>query len=248
MTIAGSAVMVCPLTYPTTKLQGIITMVRRTKEDAEATRNSLLDAAEHVFYEKGVSRASLGDIAQAAGTTRGAIYWHFKDKVDLFNAMMDRVTLPLELACSVNSVAPSDFGGLPLPPLPPLQRLRGAIQAILRAVVHDARARRVFEIAMYKVEYVQELSAVRDRHIEACTGFRNKLQEDLAQAVQAENLTLAIPLDVAALGLWAVFDGLLQGWILGRGCFDLLQVGQQTVDVYLLGLGFDLTPDSAPRR
>ena len=71
-------------------------MARRTKEDADATRNSLLDAAERVFYEKGVSRASLSDIAQAAGATRGAIYWHFKDKVALFNAMMDRVTHPLE--------------------------------------------------------------------------------------------------------------------------------------------------------
>ena len=71
-------------------------MARRTKEDAIATRNGLIDAAELVFREKGVSRASLSDIAQAAGATRGAIYWHFKDKVDLFGAMMDRVTLPLE--------------------------------------------------------------------------------------------------------------------------------------------------------
>ena len=65
-------------------------MARRTKEDAEATRNALLDAAERVFYDKGVSRASLDDIAREAGTTRGAIYWHFKDKADLFNAMMER--------------------------------------------------------------------------------------------------------------------------------------------------------------
>ncbi|RYF05987.1 MAG: TetR family transcriptional regulator, partial [Comamonadaceae bacterium] len=32
-------------------------MARRTKEDADATRNNLLDAAELVFYEKGVARA-----------------------------------------------------------------------------------------------------------------------------------------------------------------------------------------------
>ena len=44
-------------------------MVRRTKEDADATRNSLLDAAERVFYEKGVARASLSEIARAAGAT-----------------------------------------------------------------------------------------------------------------------------------------------------------------------------------
>eukprot|EP01031_Cornospumella_fuschlensis_P049721 gene49721-60863_t len=65
-------------------------------EDALATRNSLLDAAELLFQAQGVSRTSLNDIAKHAGTTRGAIYWHFKDKADLFNAMMERVTLPLE--------------------------------------------------------------------------------------------------------------------------------------------------------
>ena len=65
-------------------------MVRRTKEDALATRSSLLDAAELLFQAQGVSRTSLADIAREAGTTRGAIYWHFKDKADLFNAMMER--------------------------------------------------------------------------------------------------------------------------------------------------------------
>lgn len=215
-------------------------MARRTKEDAEATRSSLLDAAERVFYDKGVSRASLADIAQAAGATRGAVYWHFKDKVDLFGAMLDRVTLPLEHA----------YG--PAGAQAPLQRLRSATLGVLQAVVHDERARRVFEIAMYKVEYAQELSAVRDRHIEACGGFRCKLQEDLAAAAQAQGLVLAMPVDVAALGLWALFDGLLQGWMLGRGGFDLLAVGQTTMDAYLRGLGFDLVracdnPQLAPR-
>ena len=71
-------------------------MVRRTKEEALETRNLLLDVAERVFNEKGVSRTSLADIAEAAGLTRGAIYWHFKNKSDLFDAMMERVTLPLE--------------------------------------------------------------------------------------------------------------------------------------------------------
>ena len=60
-------------------------MVRRTKADAEATRLSLLDAAEQLFQARGVSRTSLNDIATAAGTTRGAIYWHFKDKADLLS-------------------------------------------------------------------------------------------------------------------------------------------------------------------
>ena len=71
-------------------------MARRTKEEAQETRARLLDAAEHVFHEKGVAHASLEDIAAAAEVTRGAVYWHFKDKAELFDAMMQRVVLPME--------------------------------------------------------------------------------------------------------------------------------------------------------
>src|ERR1700688_3142706 len=71
-------------------------MVRRTKEEALETRNRILDTAEQVFVEKGVSNTSLAQLAEAAGVTRGAIYWHFKNKADLFDAMMSRVVLPME--------------------------------------------------------------------------------------------------------------------------------------------------------
>ncbi|WP_291742772.1 TetR family transcriptional regulator, partial [Limnobacter sp. UBA1615] len=69
-------------------------MVRKTKEEAQETRNLILDTAEAVFSEKGVSRTTLNDIAKAADLTRGAIYWHFKNKADLFDAMFQRAILP----------------------------------------------------------------------------------------------------------------------------------------------------------
>ena len=62
-------------------------MARRTKEEAEQTRNAVLTAASQVFLERGVARATLEEVAQAAGVTRGAVYWHFRDKVDLFLAI-----------------------------------------------------------------------------------------------------------------------------------------------------------------
>ncbi|XLM21039.1 TetR family transcriptional regulator, partial [Chromobacterium piscinae] len=56
------------------------------------TRQQLLDAAERLFSERGVSRTTLADIAAAAGLTRGAVYWHFQNKLDLYRAMLARVT------------------------------------------------------------------------------------------------------------------------------------------------------------
>lgn len=61
------------------------------REKAVATREALLDAAEKVFYEHGVARARLEDIAATAGMTRGAVYWHFKDKTDILTALLMRL-------------------------------------------------------------------------------------------------------------------------------------------------------------
>src|SRR5882757_7288734 len=66
-------------------------MARRTKAEAEETRQKILDAAERLFFIDGVSRTSLEHIATAAGVTRGAIYWHFKNKLELFEALHERV-------------------------------------------------------------------------------------------------------------------------------------------------------------
>jgi len=71
-------------------------MARSTKEEALETRARILDAAERVFHAQGVSHTSLADVAKAADVTRGAIYWHFKNKSDLFDAMCERVRLPME--------------------------------------------------------------------------------------------------------------------------------------------------------
>ena len=68
--------------------------MRRTKEEAENTRTAILTAAELLFFAKGVSHTSLEQIARHAGVTRGAVYWHFKNKAHLFHEMLNQVRLP----------------------------------------------------------------------------------------------------------------------------------------------------------
>ncbi|WP_179190153.1 TetR family transcriptional regulator [Hydrogenophaga sp. IBVHS1] len=206
-------------------------MVRRTKTEALETRNSLLDAAEHLFQARGVSRTSLNDIATEAGTTRGAIYWHFKDKADLFNAMMERVTMPLECSLANTVQATAD----------PLLALRDAMLSALRQTATDEQTRRVFEVATHKVEYVTEMQAVRDRHLRVRNECMTMTKEALGQAVKREHLALPMPLSTAALGLHVMMDGLIQNWLLDPQAFDLVQSGRDTVDAYLAGLGFELS-------
>lgn len=218
-------------------------MVRRTKADALATRNSLLDAAEHLFAERGVSRTSLNDIALAAGTTRGAIYWHFEDKAALFNAMMERVTLPLEdtLACAGQASADDK-------PTAPLDRMRSAFLNALHKTVHDAQTRRVFDIATHKVEYVEEMLDVRDRHLKARDDCVAMTRAGLLQAARLGEVKLPMPAITAAHGLHALIDGLIQNWLLAPEAFDLELAGRQTFDAFLVGLGFRPAAARAPRR
>jgi TetR/AcrR family transcriptional regulator, acrAB operon repressor len=205
-------------------------MARRSKEDALVTRNSLLDAAERVFLAQGVAGTSLNDIALEAGTTRGAIYWHFRDKADLFNAMMDRVVMPLQ--CALESVQ-EPAGGDPLP------RLKKAVRSALRQTVEDPQTRRVFEVATHKVEYVDSLCAVRERHRATRDRAVGQFRQVLLHSAQLRGLRLAIPAATGAQGLHALIDGLIQNWLLDPGSFDLETVGSRTIDAYLRGLGLE---------
>lgn len=63
-------------------------MVRKTKEETENTRAQILQAALDCFYEKGFSKTSFDDIAERIDMTKGAVYWHFKDKAELLVALM----------------------------------------------------------------------------------------------------------------------------------------------------------------
>jgi len=149
-------------------------MARRTKEEAQETRNRILDTAERVFLKSGVSRTSLDDIAEATGVTRGAIYWHFKNKADLFEAMMERVSLPME---DMQAHADDDLEN-------PLDYVRGCALRVLEHVTSDPQSRRVQEICHFKVEYVGEMEQLRARHVECRTNALALVERGLRSAAK----------------------------------------------------------------
>ncbi|ART58299.1 TetR family transcriptional regulator [Acidovorax carolinensis] len=209
-------------------------MARRTKADAQTTRNNLLDAAEQLFQSRGVSHTSLNDIAVAAGTTRGAIYWHFKDKADLFNAMMERVTLPLERTLVVAYVEHATD---------PVAEIRRAMMEALRLIATDAQTRRVLQIATHQVEYTADMGAVLERHLSVHDGCVARNHVALERAFAARRQPPPVALDCAARGLQVLVEGLVHQWLLNPAAFDLLANGRAALTVYLAGLGLQ---DSAP--
>jgi TetR/AcrR family acrAB operon transcriptional repressor len=212
-------------------------MVRRTKEEALETRSRILDAAEEVFHAKGVAHSGLEDIATAAKVTRGAIYWHFKDKAELFDAMMQRVVLPAEEMLERAGRDSEDD---------PLELLRRATVEVLVRTARDKRMQRVFEIAYHKCEYVGDAVGVRSRHIASQNECVSTIEAGFRECVEGGHLPSSVNPRVAAIGAMSLVSGLIANWVLEPTSFPLGRHAESLVDIYFRGLAS--TPAKAARR
>lgn len=109
--------------------------MKKTKEEAEVTRLSLIHSALAIFAEHGPSATNLSDVAKSAGMTRGAIYWHFKDKWDLLDAVLSHFTTPVN---TLNMAGPA------AEQLNPLGDLRAMVVDLLKNVAVNETYRQVF--------------------------------------------------------------------------------------------------------
>ncbi|WP_194846533.1 TetR/AcrR family transcriptional regulator [Mumia zhuanghuii] len=62
----------------------------RREQYSDETREALLTTATSMFAERGFAKTALSEVASAAHVTRGAVYHHFKDKKDLYRAVLER--------------------------------------------------------------------------------------------------------------------------------------------------------------
>lgn len=211
-------------------------MARRTKEEALATRDSILDAAERVFHDKGVANASLEEIAAAAQVTRGAIYWHFKDKAELFDAMMQRVVLPVDEMLERADCCGAD----------PLELLRRSAIDVLLRTARDAQMQRVFDIAYHKCEYVDDGSGVRERHVASQKECLATIEAGFRACVAGGQLPAGVDPRTAAVGALSLVSGVIAAWVLAPKSFSLERHAEALVDIYFRGLA--TTPHSAVRK
>ncbi|GGY77945.1 TetR family transcriptional regulator [Cellvibrio zantedeschiae] len=202
-------------------------MARKTKEDAIETRNQLLDAAEKVFFEKGFGQTSLMDIAEAAGLSRGAIYWHFKNKSDLLEAMADRVRLPLENltdACADQN-EPN-----------PLGKLRDFWIQVLRDTTRNPRRKRVLSILLFKCELNSEAKQLEIRRQTASLEYLQDIEQCLKNAIDKGQLPTNLNVHQAAIANHALITGLISNWLFLPGSFDLDNYAEVMIDSYLFML------------
>ncbi|ASY64894.1 Transcription repressor of multidrug efflux pump acrAB operon, TetR (AcrR) family [Sinorhizobium sojae CCBAU 05684] len=193
--------------------------MRRTKADAEATRKKILNAAEHIFYEKGVSNTTLEEVASEAGVTRGAIYWHFANKTDLFLALYEAVPLPHEdmIARDIETEA---FDTLAI--------VEGATGDWLETLARDEQRQRILSI-MLRCDYDHAMSAVLAKQREIDERHNAMLELAFSRAWERGQLQDRWTPASAVRALHWMMMGLCTDWLLFGRSFDLVAEGHETL-------------------
>jgi TetR/AcrR family acrAB operon transcriptional repressor len=202
-------------------------MGRKTKAQAADTRERLLDAAERVFLAQGVAKTSLTTVAAAAGVTRGAVYWHFNDKADLFAALCQRATLPLDAIVGQAEAEPQDD---------PLGAVHTLAVATLTRLASDARTQAVFEVVFHRAELTGELAAIGARQERDRGAGQASVQALFEQAVRSGRLPADTDTDLAARLLQASVSGIMRAWVLDKAAYDLAARAPSLVETMLAGV------------
>jgi len=205
-------------------------MARKTQEDALVTRERILDAAVIRFVEEGVSRTTLADIARQAGVTRGAIYWHFEDKVDLFAAMIERLgerlITPLLFRSEDQAVWIAEN---------PLGFIRACGREFFAKLASDQNLLHIFEILWHKCEYVGDIAVLRNKCLEEDENRIVMLQQMFMRAKEEGQIS-ANPRQ-AAIGLVSLINGLIFNWTKNRNMFSMPEDAFRIIDLFFRGLG-----------
>ncbi|MBB1473509.1 TetR family transcriptional regulator [Luteimonas sp. MC1782] len=199
-------------------------MARKTKEEALVTREGILDAAEACFREHGMSRTSLEAIAVRAGVTRGAVYWHFKNKTEVLEAVISRVTVPflhgLEYASRPEGSTP-------------LADLREMLRASFADVVDKPHVRNAIEVIELRCEITAETTQVHDLRQ---SGFRNthaRINAAFQRAEDLGQLRAGMNAHGCAMALHFMISGVMRAYLVDPDNVDLQRDGMAAVDLAL---------------
>jgi TetR/AcrR family acrAB operon transcriptional repressor len=117
-----------------------------------------------------------------------------------------------------------------------LDDLRTFIVEIFRVTETNPQARRVFEIASLKVEFVSEMDAVRVRRRQSQGDWMAQVVERLTLAQKGGQIRQDVQPQVLATGLWSLMDGLIRNWMFEPDSFSLIDTGDKLVGTMLDGV------------
>lgn len=169
--------------------------MRKTKEDAEKTRKQLLDAAYDVFLEQGYDAATIAEIAGRAQLTRGAVYWHFKNKEEVFIAVVEQ---------ALNDQQNKKIAYTQSSEMTVGEKLKAILALPLEMAESYRLVNSVPELSARIPAFLDVLHLLQERK----QNLRRFFKEFLTEHTQDGSIYLHGDVDTAALMLFVIFEGL----------------------------------------
>ena len=199
-------------------------MPRKTKEETELTRRKILDVALDVFAEKGYSRASLQEIADRAGYTRGAVYWHFKNKADLLEALADDVE------------GEAFAGWEDLSRLKRRDDLKKMLCSYLGRLESDERYGTFCRMVEYRTEWVEELAPLLEKSRRELRELAEWMVEALRHLAELGEIEPGRDPELDGLALYIHVMGLYTIWMTDPDFLSMVRDAPAQIGRFLDGL------------
>jgi len=201
--------------------------LRKTKEEAEITREKLLDSALTLFSKKGYALTTLDDIAKTADVTRGAVYWHFKNgKISLFEAIV------IERARRIGSLWEkilAEKGS-------PITTLRRLLVRTLEYYEEDKDYAAVQEMLLFKTQMVPEMEESMKIKAMRIHMSIQSIADLMSQAKKDGSVRTGVDPKTAALAAYSLILGVAGNWLLDRSSFSIKASAGGIVETLLKGI------------
>jgi len=200
--------------------------MRKTKEEAAFTKGKILDAGAKIFSKYGYSASRLEDIAHEAGVTRGAIYWHFKNKAEILRILIiERLSIIYKIIEEIK-----------LQNIEPLVKLKKILVTILKSIESNDKLQEIMDIIIFKVEVIPEIEyQMKGKREENKT--RIKIIQDLIKEAQSEGtIKKSIDSYKTATTINCLFEGIITQWLIDPSLFSISKQSEEMLDFLFKGI------------
>ncbi len=197
--------------------------MRRTKEEAEITKQNLLAAGLEVFSRNGYKGTRVEDIAEHANVTTGAIYHHFGGKSELFIALVEKS----EAKANQIALQAVEEGGSPA------TLLRRLLVRVFKFIEEDREYRAMYELFINKNDFSPELSFLSEQSLEGRRQLTQYFLNLIIEGIDVGEFDPDISPKDAALALVGFINGMGLIWIQDPDQFSIKERAEKLVDLFL---------------
>jgi TetR/AcrR family acrAB operon transcriptional repressor len=175
--------------------------MRKTKEEAAKTKNKILKSALKVFLKNGYSKTSLADIAENAGYTRGAVYWHFKDKSEILEKINSKFFS--RFSYKQSEILETSLN--------PMNKINEMININFPLLYNNKEFRDFIELTWFKTEIDQHEGLLQGKMAITKT-FNDTITILFQEASNEGALKKEVDPEIAALSVTSLINGIYRGY------------------------------------